>query len=261
MVKGETYDKQAFENAVFRHFINIFLNKQDGVTKGCDLEKDAEAITITQGMFCIQGGFLREVEGTRNVIPKEAGYYKLVYEIDLSKTNLKGEFNQGSYKFVKALGDYPKLVQEDLENGGNIYQLAFCQFRITETGLQDFKDIRQFIEYGVYERKFKALFSGDTKGNITLTDEVSKYKKIKIYYYDNNGQKYSVEIENESASNDLSVSLSGHYNEGKWFNLKVKTYRIIGKAMNKKGQANYEFGTQEISYNDNISVTRVEGYR
>ena len=96
MVRGETYDKKLFESEAFRHFINIFLNKQSGVTKGCELSKNSQSIVIGTGSFVIQGGFLKEVTGTENEIPSEAGYYKLVYEIDLSKTNTKNEFKQGN---------------------------------------------------------------------------------------------------------------------------------------------------------------------
>lgn len=185
MVKGETYDKQLFENDAFRHFINIFLNKQSGVTKGCEVTKDAQNITVAAGCFVIQGGLLKETTGTDNTIPTEAGYYKLVYEIDLSKTNNKDEFKQGSYKFVKALGDYPKLIQEDLDNGGTIYQLSFCQFRITETGLQDFKDLREIIDYGIYERKGEIVYeneSGSKAEKITLQKEIDEFDEIQIDY-------------------------------------------------------------------------------
>lgn len=153
MVKGETFNLQLFESEAFRHFINVFTNKQSGVTLGCQVTKDTQNITIGQGYFFIQGGLLRETTGTQNEIPSDAGYYKLVYEIDLSKTNTKDQFNQGSYKFVKSLGDYPSLTQEDLDNGGTIYQLPFAQFRITEQGLQDFKDIRTIVDYGIYINK------------------------------------------------------------------------------------------------------------
>ena len=44
MVRGETYDKQLFESETFRHFINIFLNKQSGITKGCELSKNLQSI-------------------------------------------------------------------------------------------------------------------------------------------------------------------------------------------------------------------------
>lgn len=153
MVKGETYNKQLFESEAFRHFINVFTNKQSGVTLGCEVTQDSQNITVAEGYFFICGGLLRESTGTQNTIPTDAGYYKLVYEIDLSKTNNKDEFNQGSYKFVRALGDYPELTQEDLDDGGTIYQLPFCQFRVTEQGLQDFKDIRPIINYGIYVKK------------------------------------------------------------------------------------------------------------
>lgn len=150
MVKGQTYDKQLFESDVFRHFINVFTNKQSGITKGCELTKDTTTITVSSGCFLIQGGFLKEVAGTELTIPSEAGYYKLVYEVDLSKTNTTDEFKQGNYKFVKGSGDYPDLTQEDLDGTGKVYQLQFCQFKITEQGLQDFLDIREQVDYGIF---------------------------------------------------------------------------------------------------------------
>lgn len=178
MVRGETYDKQLFESEAFRHFINIFLNKQSGVTKGCEVTKETENILVGPGSFVIQGGFLREVTGTKNEIPSEAGYYKLVYEVDLSKTNTKDEFKQGSYKFVKALGDYPKLIQEDLDNGGTIYQLPFCQFRVTEAGLQDFKDLRELIEYRIFQKNVEEAINEATEKNIITGEEFETNKTI-----------------------------------------------------------------------------------
>lgn len=184
MVRGETYDKQLFESEAFRHFINIFLNKQSGVTKGCELSKKLQSIVVGTGSFVIQGGFLKEVTGTENEIPSEAGYYKLVYEIDLSKTNTKDKFKQGSYKFVKALGDYPQLIQEDLDNSGNIYQLPFCQFKITETGLQDFKDLREFIEYRIYQKNVEEAINEAIKTNIIIGEEceTNEYEDGKRVY-------------------------------------------------------------------------------
>lgn len=152
-VRGHTYEKQLFTNGMFRHFINIFTNKQTGVTKGCGLTQTDTTIKIGSGAFCIQGGFLEEDGGTELTIPSSAGYHILVYEIDLTKNNTKTEFNQGSYKFVSGIGDYSGLIQEDLDNGGNIYQFEFCRFRITEAGLQDFQDTRKFIDYGIFLNK------------------------------------------------------------------------------------------------------------
>lgn len=260
MVKGETYDKQLFESEVFRHFINIFLNKKSGVTRGCGLTVNSQNIKIASGNFVIQGGFLKEDAGTEMTIPSDAGYYKLVYEIDLSKTNTTEEFAQGNYKFVKSLGEYPKLTQEDLEKNGNIYQFAFCQFRITENGIQDFKDIREFIDYGIYERKPVVLFKGDEQGNITFANEVSKYTKLKIYYYDNDGSRYSVEIDNSQKSNNFKIALQAGYNKGEYYNAKLRMYEVSGKNMNGIGQANFNYIDKSVYYDNSIHVTLVEGY-
>ena len=66
-----------------------------------NLIKTNQNIKIGSGNFVIQGGFLKEDAGTEMTIPSDAGYYKLVYEIDLSKTNTTEEFALGNYKFVK----------------------------------------------------------------------------------------------------------------------------------------------------------------
>lgn len=151
MVKGQTYSEQAFESSSFRHFINTFLAGESGITKGCEIVQGTTAIDIRPGYFIVMGGLLKE-EGTSNTIPGEAGYYRLVYEVDLSQTNTDTEFNQGNYKFLKGIGLYPSLTQEDLENSGNIYQFEFCQFRVTESGIQDFTDMRSFLDFdSIYE--------------------------------------------------------------------------------------------------------------
>lgn len=260
MVKGETYDKQLFESEVFRHFINIFLNKKSGVTKGCELTVNSQNIKIGSGNFVIQGGFLKEDAGTEMTIPSDAGYYKLVYEIDLSKTNTIEEFAQGNYKFVKSLGEYPNLTQEDLEKDGNIYQFAFCQFRITENGMQDFEDIREFIDYGIYEKLPETLFQGETQENIILTNDVSKYRKLKIYYHDNDGSRYSVEVDNSKKTNKFLVSLQAGYSRDNYYNTKLATYEISGKEMKKAGTSNFDFLHASVYYGNSIYITLVEGY-
>lgn len=147
MVKGHTYSEQLFENKAFRHFINTFLAKKSGITKGCELNQTSNTMEVGAGFFVIMGGLLEESTGTSLTIPTEAGYYRLVYEIDLSKTNTEAEFNQGNYKFIKGTGSYSGLTQEDLDNDGTVYQFEFCQFRITEAGIQDFADKRTFLDF------------------------------------------------------------------------------------------------------------------
>lgn len=176
MVKGETFDLQLFESKAFRHFINVFTNKQSGVTQGCNITRNTQNITVSPGYFFIRGGLLREDTGTDNEIPSEAGYYKLVYEIDLSKTNQKYVFNQGSYKFIRSTGGYPSLTQEDLDNGGTVYQLPFCQFRVTEQGVEDFVDIRPLVNYGIYltEEDGEDFVNKSDRGSITVWNSTNQ---------------------------------------------------------------------------------------
>lgn len=262
MVKGHTYGEQLFESKAFRHFVNMFLNKESGITRGCELAQTSNSIEVEAGFFVIEGGLL-ENTGTTMTIPNEAGYYKLVYEIDLSKTNTQAEFNQGNFKFVKSIGGYPAVIQEDLDNEGSIYQLAFCQFRITELGVQDFLDIREFIDYGIYVRKPRLLWKGNTNdvATITLTDNISNYTKLKIYFRDNDNQKSSIEIDNSDKLNQINVSLSNFYNSGEWFNVKMRSLILSANKINAVGRANHEFSNNQTTYNNNIFITKIEGYK
>lgn len=262
MVKGETYNKQLFESEAFRHFINVFTNKQSGVTQGCEVTKDTQNITIGEGYFFIQGGLLRETTGTANSIPNKAGYYKLVYEIDLSKTNSKDIFNQGSYKFIKTLGDYPNLTQEDLDNGGSIYQLPFAQFRVTEEGLQDFKDIRPIINYGVYEKKGTVLYEdeGGTTGDITLNDSIENYDYVDIFYVTTAGRTGSVKVRNL----DKSISLPIIVTSNSTFVVVCKIIEINETAVNKTSEYQYfknNAGQETYTNTDTIAITKITGYK
>lgn len=262
MVKGHTYGEQLFESKAFRHFVNMFLNKESGITRGCELAQTSNSIEVEAGFFAIEGGLL-ENTGTTMTIPNEAGYYKLVYEIDLSKTNTQAEFNQGNFKFVKSIGEYPSLTQEDLDAEGNIYQLAFCQFRITESGIQDFLDIREFIDYGIYERKPHPLWQGDTNDVTTIIfpDNISNYTKIKLFFRDNDNQRGSVEVDNSNKLNEIPVSIYSFYNSGQWFNVKMRSLILSDNKIMAAGHASYEFSNNQITYSNNIFITKIEGYK
>jgi len=171
MVEGQTYSEQLFESEAFRHFINVFLNKESGITKGCELTQTSTTIEVGTGYFVIMGGLLKESTGTSNIIPTEAGYYKLVYEIDLSKVNTETSFEQGKYKFVKGIGSYPNLTQEDLDDNGNIYQFEFCQFRVTESGIQDYLDKRTFLDFDNIYKEVRKTINEIKNGGIYVTKD------------------------------------------------------------------------------------------
>ena len=107
------------------------------------------------------------------------------------------------------------------------------------------------------------LWEGNTNNveEITLKNAISNYTKIKVFYKDNNGQRNSVEIDNSDKSNEIPVGLSSFFNEGQWFNVKVSSIVLSNNKVKGVGQANYEFGKNEIVYNNNIYITRIEGYK
>lgn len=106
------------------------------------------------------------------------------------------------------------------------------------------------------------LWEGETNNSneITLSDSISNYKRLKIFFRDNNSQLRGVEIYTNN-QNSIRVSLDNHYNQGQWFNLKMKSILITDKSIGGIGAAEYEFGSQTISYNNNIFIMKIEGYK
>lgn len=106
------------------------------------------------------------------------------------------------------------------------------------------------------------LWEGETNNSneITLSDSISNYKRLKIFFRDNNSQLRGVEIYTNN-QNSIRVSLDSHYNQGQWFNLKMKSILITDKSIGSIGAAEYEFGSQTISYNNNIFIMKIEGYK
>lgn len=107
------------------------------------------------------------------------------------------------------------------------------------------------------------LWEGNTNNveEITLKNAISNYTKIKVFYKDNNGQRNSVGIDNSDKSNEIPVGLSSFFNEGQWFNVKVRSIVLSNNKVKGVGQANYEFSSKEILYNNNIFITKIEGYK
>lgn len=147
MLRGEVFSEQVFDNECFAHFINTFLNKKNGVTKGCNLTSTKNSVTINAGYFCVQGRFLRVVGSDTLQVASGTEYCKIVCEIDLSQVNTETEFLQASFKILTSSKSYPTLTKQNLEEGGTIYQFEFAQFQNTTNGITNFKDTRTFLDF------------------------------------------------------------------------------------------------------------------
>lgn len=142
MQVGITFDRCNVTSANDAHYHWTFLNKTNGVTKGCSVTASSSAITIAKGYFVVYGRFV-QITGAETVTPDAittgTAYRRLVYEIDLSKTNTDTEFNQGYFKVLTSSNSsYPSLTRQDLDNGGTVYQMPFARFTQTVNGISNF---------------------------------------------------------------------------------------------------------------------------
>ena len=148
MLKGHVFNLQTFTSEAFALFIDKFLNGRCGVATGCNLSKTNNSVTIADGYFVIRGRFLQVISGvTINNISTD-GYYKLICEVDLSKTNTVDALNQAEIKTVYNASSYPSLTQQDITEGnGTVYQYEFARFKVESGSITDFTDKRTFVDF------------------------------------------------------------------------------------------------------------------
>ena len=148
MVHGVTFDNQLITSDNMAHFMYIFSGKRSGVSRGCALSNNAGSIFIGEGYFLVCG---REVEliGSTEVkcpVATTDMFCSLIFEVDLNKTNTQKEFNQGAFRILTNEAGYPVVKKEDLDNGGKIYQMPFAEFKLSSSGISEFKDKRETFD-------------------------------------------------------------------------------------------------------------------
>lgn len=147
MLKGHTFYLQTFTSDAFALFIDKFLNGRSGVAKGCELSNTNNSATIGEGYFVVRGRFLQVISSVTvsNIINN--GYYSLVCEIDLSKTNTEEQLNQAEIKVVYNSSTYPTLTQQDITGDGTIYQYEFARFKVEGGSITNFTDRRTYVDF------------------------------------------------------------------------------------------------------------------
>lgn len=152
MLKGHTFNLQTFTSDAFALFIDKFLDGRCGIARGCSLSNANNSVTIGEGYFVIKGRFLQIIanETISNIITD--GYYSLVCEIDLSKSNTTEELNQAEIKTVYNSSSYPTLTQQDITDNGTVYQYEFARFKVENGNIANFTDRRTFVDFStIYE--------------------------------------------------------------------------------------------------------------
>lgn len=147
MLKGHVFNLQTFTSEAFALFIDKFLNGRCGVAKGCELSNTNTSATIADGYFVVRGRFLQIISGVTISNITNNGFYSLVCEIDLSKTNTADQLNQAEIKTVYNASNYPALTQQDITGSGTLYQYEFARFRVESGSITNFTDKRTFVDF------------------------------------------------------------------------------------------------------------------
>lgn len=147
MLKGHVFNLQTFTSEAFALFIDKFLNGRSGVAKGCELSNTSNSATVGEGYFVVKGRFLQIISGETISNITANGYYSLVCEIDLSKTNTADILNQAVIKTVYNASAYPTLTQQDITESGTVYQYEFARFKVESGSITNFTDKRTFVDF------------------------------------------------------------------------------------------------------------------
>lgn len=140
-IRGITFSRQTVSSNDDAHIYKVLLGGRNGKTKGCKMTFGTDDIYISEGYF-FAANRLVEISSTETVtspiVSAGVEYCRLVFEIDLAKINSNTEFAQGYFKILSSSTNYPTLTQEDLEEGGVIYQLPFAKFQKSVAGIANF---------------------------------------------------------------------------------------------------------------------------
>ncbi len=203
-VRGVTFDKQVLKSKDHAHEVNYYYQGDVGVTKGCNVTENVDGnLVISEGYFIICGRLVA-VDGNHIVIVPDVlsgtKYRILVFEIDLTGVNTTAVFNQGSFKIIESDSGYPTKTQQDLNDGGTIYQMEFARFTSNVSGNASLSQANKpLLSFTKYVTKTSPVLEGHPKAptqsfndNTTdiATDEFvqSQVRRIDVSsaYYDSN---------------------------------------------------------------------------
>lgn len=166
-IRGVTFAKQAVSSNDDAHIYKILLNGRNGRTKGCKMTFGIDDILLSPGYF-FAGNRLIEITSEETIptpiVTTGTTYCLLVFEIDLSKTNTNSSFDQGMFKVLSSNAGYPEPTQENLDDGGNVFQLPFARFAKTISGISSFVSELETIGHVAEDSTIYVSTSGNDAG-------------------------------------------------------------------------------------------------
>ena len=213
-IRGITFSKQSVSSNDDSHVYKVLLNGKKGKTRGCRMTYSTDDIYISDGYF-FAANRLIEVSSTETVttpvVSSGTTYCRLVFEIDLTKTNTSSDFNQGYFKILSSTAGYPDITQEDLEDGGNVYQLPFAKFTKTVSGIGSF--VSELESIGTNEANTSIYVSksgNDASGDGTESNPFATIQKA-IDSIEKNLNDKEIFIVVSSGTYAENVKISGFY--------------------------------------------------
>lgn len=154
MIRGITFDKQLMKSKDHAHEVNYYYGGDLGITKGCEVTENVDGnLVVSEGYFIINGRLVG-IEGSEIItvpsVPSGTLYSILVFEINLNQENTLTEFNQGIFKIISDATNYPTLIEQDLDEGGTVYQFEFARFMNTVGGISELVDTRKLFDNRKY---------------------------------------------------------------------------------------------------------------
>lgn len=186
MLKGHVFDLQTFTSEAFAITFDKVLQGRCGILEGCALSNTNNSVTIGDGYFLIKGRPLQVIGGETISNITTNGFYSLVCEVDLEKTNTADNLNQASIKTVYNASAYPTLTQQDITGTGKVYQYEFARFKVDSGSITEFTDKRTYLNfetlYDLIQQELKKLENqsnvllktgGKINGNLEVTGNIT----------------------------------------------------------------------------------------
>lgn len=214
MIRGITFANQLVTSADFAHYINTFLAGNTGRTKGIEITHDDESVFVGSGYFVTFGRYVN-ITGTETIETDlvEAGtqYNRLVFTVDLSKTSTVSEFEQGYFELLTSYDGYPSIVQEDLDDGGTVFQIPFCRFTKTISGISNFVEELGTVNVGTI---FSEMESEIAEQRAEFTEMFTAYKQAFIEYFEEEkavieGMIHDLQEEDFVSNADFDATIDG----------------------------------------------------
>lgn len=158
MIKGYVFSNQLASNNVDSMIFRKMLDNNNGILNGFEITNTNTTITIGEGTYLIAGRPVGVVGSETVTAGTDIAFCKLVLEIDLTQQATPTTFEQASFKIIKSTTAYPEITQEDMDNGGTLYQVELARFKTTVNGITEFTVTAAQLDYEALQTKMLADF-------------------------------------------------------------------------------------------------------